>query len=1310
MVNASFGQVTCALYAFQWTRGRRPGRRSGNWEIRMQRIAHYGLMLVLFWPALAAATITNVAVDSTTATQAILRYTAPGASACSLQVSESASLQPLVHDVDPALFPGEDQDSRTGNLTSGRARVFVIGKRRADQGTDGNWYSRALQAYTQHYYLITCGTDTATGTFTTGNIALGNTYNEDLPADPNAGQSGYFVSGGQYAWPQFTNWVNTTGRSETVVDPQTGMLLKRVTMPQDQPTSNAPAGDHSFATAIDFDRAWTNPTQILADDNLSASYTGTNSDWLFLRDQDLVFGDVYPLESLTFSVLGWCSGPCVADNAKIQACITVNGVSCWPNSSNVQDVALGTTVNTSTFATAGSSVPLMAGWTPAGYPPLVRTDIEPVSGQVNVDTSGNVTWTGGSYFSVNWVAGSMITIAGSQCTLAGPAGAQWLSVNPASCSPILSVPQAGASYSAGNFGIMVRKKTSSTDTIYLQYAKYSITTSVLLGWPSSGSPQVCSDTLTQNTATGDLGYRCVINGGLPMVYWIDHITGDANYLGFLFYSSQSGPNGFQNGLCSNPASWTIAGTGPTDPEQMYCLGQDLSNNPIVLSCLLSSNNQPNNLGLSCSNMTSSATSSDLLSLIGEFTSGYSPSFNRSVFQNCSISGMQNGQLVIGCGELGSQQDTLAWVVVFNPTMIGTAAGCVGGGLPGCVVAASTTWSAAPARWCALHTLFIAGEPQVTAGERNIAWIAGKYFANPGIPGGGPYVSTVASGVLGSQPSIAAGSSGCPYGSAGCDLVTVDGEPCNKTPASIDADNCPQNASWGYLQNSAAGDVFQVSPGNNELVQLIQKTGNQWLLERGFGGVYPVSSHTGTIVLNEDCLAQRWDYGQSNTSWIWDFANDPHGTNSGGGTMGILDDWDHPFPRPNVVTGAVPFYNPGFVGGYGVSDGTNVLASLLAPNAYMGPPTVYEALGPSFAGSTGVTNYIESSQDHTSRPQDDAPSGETQWFLDARPAGTLGPSLADRAVPVSGQLYKFSSVTTDGDNLTQIGGPNANLNGVNRKLQATMAFCGTQPLTDVSSAATGNAISDSSVDSYHYCVSRNAGECRTGSARGDIYVNCPYAMPRSDGTYGCGASNDLCVYNTGAYLNGIAQIGYGKTDAEGKVGRLLTKGLIRQRLLDVNQNVRTLPDASWLLFRATALSGSDDTIMVGKMPPFPGPDSVSRGAFVPLVVNVNPPAGLGATNAILEFGYLEDGLPNQFYCTTRKETCVAMSATVGPIPFSFAGEGTGGTEAGLAGAACANGCSIAIPGLPQRVVYYRVKYRGANGLVLAQTPVQVASLP
>ncbi len=148
----------------------------------------------------------NVAVRGVTNTQAILTYTAPDANACSVEVSESATISPLVHDVDPTLFAGSNLDSRAGSLSSGRARVFVVGKRRAEKALNGHWYSRALQTVTKHYYRITCGGSTSSGGFLTANLALGNTYNESLPGDPAAGSRPYYATMGSYAWPEFTKW------------------------------------------------------------------------------------------------------------------------------------------------------------------------------------------------------------------------------------------------------------------------------------------------------------------------------------------------------------------------------------------------------------------------------------------------------------------------------------------------------------------------------------------------------------------------------------------------------------------------------------------------------------------------------------------------------------------------------------------------------------------------------------------------------------------------------------------------------------------------------------------------------------------------------------------------------------------------------------------------------------------------------------------------------------------------------------------------------------------------------------------------
>jgi len=246
------------------------------------------LSTIVLTASMDTGAVGNLQVRGVTSTQAILAYRAPDTNACSVEVSESASYLPLSHDVDPALFAGSNLDNRPGTTSSGLQRVFVAGKRRAEKGSNGRWYSRALQTFTTHYFRITCSGSQATGTFLTANIALGNTYNEALPADPAVNTRSYFSSTGSYAWPEFLNWNNQdpAARPEAVIDPQTGMLLKRLALPQDQPITYLPgSGDHYFESVFDPDGAWTTPGAVLTDDSLSASFSGTGSDMLFLRDK-----------------------------------------------------------------------------------------------------------------------------------------------------------------------------------------------------------------------------------------------------------------------------------------------------------------------------------------------------------------------------------------------------------------------------------------------------------------------------------------------------------------------------------------------------------------------------------------------------------------------------------------------------------------------------------------------------------------------------------------------------------------------------------------------------------------------------------------------------------------------------------------------------------------------------------------------------------------------------------------------------------------------------------------------------------------
>ena len=160
----------------------------------------------------------GVQVVGTTPTQAILSYNAPGSGPCQVQVSESPGLSPLVPDVDPSIFPGSNLDSRALSVAGGTQRFFVVGKRAADMSS-GIRVSRALQAATQHYYQVTCTGGSASGTFTTANIASGNAYPEFPPGDPNVP--------GDYAWPDMPYGAS----SPRMIEPSTGLLVRPLTHP-----------------------------------------------------------------------------------------------------------------------------------------------------------------------------------------------------------------------------------------------------------------------------------------------------------------------------------------------------------------------------------------------------------------------------------------------------------------------------------------------------------------------------------------------------------------------------------------------------------------------------------------------------------------------------------------------------------------------------------------------------------------------------------------------------------------------------------------------------------------------------------------------------------------------------------------------------------------------------------------------------------------------------------------------------------------------------------------------------------------------
>jgi hypothetical protein len=204
--------------------------------------------------------------------------------------------------------------------------------------------------------------------------------------------------------------------------------------------------------------------------------------------------------------------------------------------------------------------------------------------------------------------------------------------------------------------------------------------------------------------------------------------------------------------------------------------------------------------------------------------------------------------------------------------------------------------------------------------------------------------------------------------------------------------------------------------------------------------------------------------------------------------------------------------------------------------------------------------------------------------------------------------------------------------------------------------------------------------------------------------------DICVGNMSAYLNSIAQMGFKKNDFAGALGRTLTKGLTRYKIIDPYWHGKALSDASWVMFRSMYANGAWTDILLGKVPPYPPVDSVVRWTFQPIPVKLTAPPGLAVNNAVIQFGYVENGGTGQFYCTSRQEKCMATAATVGAVPFLFPSEGAGGVETGITGVPCATGCTVAIPAISQRMLYYQVKYRDASNRTVATGQIETIAVP
>ena len=350
-----------------------------------------------------SAAINGVHVIGVTATQAIVAYTAPNTSACSLAISETVDAQgnpqmPLIHDLDPALFPGANQDNRTGNIVSGSQRSFVIGRRVASMAADSRYYSRALATNTNYYGRITCGADTQLFNFKTANIPLGIGYSDPWPADP--------ATPGGWATPSSPgNVVN-----EQFIEPQTGVRLQRATYPGIGYTGTA---NVAFATAYnqgkepcDTDGPWMNPCRPVSGSSVASVANSTG--WLVLRPGNQSYGwgatasgFGFSLNQFQVNLTGRADGHDLSSRM-VDVCLSMNaGASC------ASQIQTATFANKNGTVSVGSYQPGATGldpWLFDSSPRINRQEATTHQGMVAVD-GATVVQKNGDSFSDYWTTG-----------------------------------------------------------------------------------------------------------------------------------------------------------------------------------------------------------------------------------------------------------------------------------------------------------------------------------------------------------------------------------------------------------------------------------------------------------------------------------------------------------------------------------------------------------------------------------------------------------------------------------------------------------------------------------------------------------------------------------------------------------------------------------------------------------------------------------------------------------------------------------------------------------------------------------------
>jgi hypothetical protein len=335
----------------------------------------------------------------------------------------------------------------------------------------------------------------------------------------------------------------------------------------------------------------------------------------------------------------------------------------------------------------------------------------------------------------------------------------------------------------------------------------------------------------------------------------------------------------------------------------------------------------------------------------------------------------------------------------------------------------------------------------------------------------------------------------------------------------------------------------------------------------------------------------------------------------------------------------------------------------------------------FAGATPVSYDY---QTYPSAVQFNSSPANSRWYLDFH---AFNPGYGSYAGTAAGINFNYNQGILVAGTKT-VYKFTANTTVPPYKVIQPLMTTGRHLIKDVGSATTGDIVTDSTP--WTGCMALHAGECRAASAVGDVYM----AVPGAGGSIG--ASNvGKCIANSAEEDNpcviaaqfhaGAMVQGFIDTPNMVNNWRKITGGFTPPLQHWSYSSGVPDPTGQWAFFTGYWLNGIRSEMLAAKIPPFPS-TATGTTTFTQLPVTV---ASSTYDQARATFGYAENGPSTNFYCTGRQEACVTSTSPTQANPFSYLTSDAPGWTS------CAAGCTISVPAIPGRTIYYQIQQRNSG---------------